>query len=46
MIITLSKLLHCTVLERPLIIKYKLLAVVRFKRDKSDSRVFHKNLQN
>ena len=43
MVVTLTKLHHRPVLERPLIVKNELLTVIRCKRNKSYLRVFHKN---
>ena len=45
-VVTRAELHHRAVLERPLIVKDKLLAVVCREGNKSNLRVFHKYLQN
>ena len=46
MVVTLAELHHRAILERPLIIKDKLITVFRRKRNKSNLYVFHNYLQN
>ena len=45
MVVALSELLNCAVLERPLIIKNELLAVVRVQGNKSNLSILHKYLR-
>ena len=45
MVVTLAKFHQRAVLERPLIVKDKLLTVIRRERNKSNLCVFHHNLQ-
>ena len=46
MVVTLAELHHRAILERPLIVKDKLLTVICCEGNKSNLRVFHNYLQN